>query len=247
MSCRSRRLPRSLRTASISGSIAPQGAGIAPPALMVFFSPYCPVLSTSTSTGLSTVASGAMLDFRNVPYATAEAVTLNGGTLATSIGTSNFAGPVTLGANSNVDVGGTQLTLSGAISGTGFGIAKEGSGTLVLTGANTYTGGTVVSAGVLQMGASNAMPPFRSLTVNGGTFDLNGYNQMVGTLSGSGGTIDLGTANTLVYVRGEGIVLREPSVVAVNANTGQPLAVARVQGAGQVDQAHGGVDVKSVD
>ena len=37
--------------------------------------------------------------------------------------------------------------------------------------------------------------------------------------------IDLGTANTLVYVRGEGIVLREPSVVAVNANTGQPLAV----------------------
>src|ERR1700759_4597224 len=37
--------------------------------------------------------------------------------------------------------------------------------------------------------------------------------------------VDLGTANTLVYVRGEGIVLREPSVVAVNTNTGQPLAV----------------------
>lgn len=37
--------------------------------------------------------------------------------------------------------------------------------------------------------------------------------------------IDLGTANTLVYLRGEGIILREPSVVAVNVNTGQPLAV----------------------
>ena len=37
--------------------------------------------------------------------------------------------------------------------------------------------------------------------------------------------IDLGTANTLVYVRGEGIVLREPSVVAVHATTGQPVAV----------------------
>ncbi|MEZ5320718.1 MAG: rod shape-determining protein [Microthrixaceae bacterium] len=37
--------------------------------------------------------------------------------------------------------------------------------------------------------------------------------------------VDLGTANTLVYVRGEGIVLNEPSVVAVNANTGEPLAV----------------------
>ena len=37
--------------------------------------------------------------------------------------------------------------------------------------------------------------------------------------------IDLGTANTLVYVRGEGIVLNEPSVVAVNTIDGSPLAV----------------------
>ncbi len=37
--------------------------------------------------------------------------------------------------------------------------------------------------------------------------------------------IDLGTANTLVYVRGKGIVLNEPSVVAVNTNTGGILAV----------------------
>ena len=37
--------------------------------------------------------------------------------------------------------------------------------------------------------------------------------------------VDLGTANTLVYVRGEGIVLNEPSVVAVNVNDGRPVAV----------------------
>ena len=37
--------------------------------------------------------------------------------------------------------------------------------------------------------------------------------------------VDLGTANTLVYVRGRGIVLNEPSVVAVNVNDGRPLAV----------------------
>ena len=37
--------------------------------------------------------------------------------------------------------------------------------------------------------------------------------------------IDLGTANTLVYVRGKGIVLAEPSVVAVDAVTGEVLAV----------------------
>lgn len=37
--------------------------------------------------------------------------------------------------------------------------------------------------------------------------------------------IDLGTANTLVYVRGRGIVLNEPSVVAINQDTGGILAV----------------------
>ncbi len=37
--------------------------------------------------------------------------------------------------------------------------------------------------------------------------------------------IDLGTANTLVYVRGRGIVLQEPSVVAIQVDTKQPVAV----------------------
>src|SRR6266542_2796115 len=37
--------------------------------------------------------------------------------------------------------------------------------------------------------------------------------------------VDLGTANTLVYVRGRGIVLNEPSVVAFNTNTGKIVAV----------------------
>src|SRR5215210_3019181 len=37
--------------------------------------------------------------------------------------------------------------------------------------------------------------------------------------------VDLGTANTLVYVRGRGIVLNEPSVVAINTKTGAILAV----------------------
>ena len=37
--------------------------------------------------------------------------------------------------------------------------------------------------------------------------------------------VDLGTANTLVYVKDQGIVLREPSVVAVRSGTSQVLAV----------------------
>src|SRR5690349_22022716 len=37
--------------------------------------------------------------------------------------------------------------------------------------------------------------------------------------------VDLGTANTVVYVRGRGIVLNEPSIVAINTRTNQLLAV----------------------
>ncbi len=39
--------------------------------------------------------------------------------------------------------------------------------------------------------------------------------------------IDLGTANTLVYARGEGIVLNEPSVIALNTRSGEVLAIGR--------------------
>ncbi len=39
--------------------------------------------------------------------------------------------------------------------------------------------------------------------------------------------VDLGTANTLVYVKGEGIVIREPSVVALNQKTNQILAIGK--------------------
>src|SRR3989344_6261434 len=51
---------------------------------------------------------------------------------------------------------------------------------------------------------------------------------MLGKLFGSFSKdlgIDLGTANTLVYSRGEGIVINEPSVVAVNQKTGQVVEI----------------------
>ena len=48
------------------------------------------------------------------------------------------------------------------------------------------------------------------------------------SMTGFGGrdmAVDLGTANTLVYVRGRGIVLSEPSVVAIDQRTGDVHAV----------------------
>jgi rod shape-determining protein MreB len=53
---------------------------------------------------------------------------------------------------------------------------------------------------------------------------LNLLNSVLGLWSADVG-IDLGTANTLVHVRGRGIVLNEPSVVAVSKRTGQVLSV----------------------
>jgi len=50
------------------------------------------------------------------------------------------------------------------------------------------------------------------------------FNHFFGSLSNDVG-IDLGTANTLVYVRDRGIVLREPSVVAIQTGTSKVLAV----------------------
>ena len=37
--------------------------------------------------------------------------------------------------------------------------------------------------------------------------------------------IDLGTANTLIYVKGQGIVINEPSIVALERHTRKPLAI----------------------
>lgn len=50
------------------------------------------------------------------------------------------------------------------------------------------------------------------------------FNKLFGFWSKDIG-IDLGTANTLVYVRGKGIVINEPSIVAVNQKTGKILAI----------------------
>ena len=53
---------------------------------------------------------------------------------------------------------------------------------------------------------------------------LNPFNALLGLFSMDVG-IDLGTANTLVHVRGKGIVINEPSVVAIEKRSRRPLAI----------------------
>src|SRR3954466_8895186 len=60
------------------------------------------------------------------------------------------------------------------------------------------------------------------------SLDSCGLMGLLGYFNGFGGrdmAVDLGTANTLVYVRGRGIVLSEPSVVAIDQRTGEVHAV----------------------
>jgi len=56
---------------------------------------------------------------------------------------------------------------------------------------------------------------------------FNKISNFSNIFSGGDFGIDLGTANTLVYVRGEGITVNEPSIVAVNKKTGQIVAVGK--------------------
>lgn len=101
------------------------------------------------------------------------------------------AGPVTMNANRIVTVNASTLQVDGVISGSGFSLTKAGAGTMVLGGANGYSGGTVISNGVLKMANAGALGTnTANLTVHG-TLDLNGNSLTVRNLNGNAtGVID---------------------------------------------------------
>jgi autotransporter-associated beta strand protein len=105
-----------------------------------------------------------------------------------TIGSVEGDGDVFLGAN-NLSIGSNDLstTFSGQIGGTGGSLTKIGSGTLILSGANTYTGDTNVNRGVLQVdGSINSNTIVHGGTL-AGTGTINGNVTNNGKVS-SGGT-----------------------------------------------------------
>jgi autotransporter-associated beta strand protein len=92
----------------------------------------------------------------------------------------------------------TSTTFSGIISGAGF-FKKIGTGTLTLTGANTYTAPTEISGGTLLTGAANVLPGSSAFTLSGGTLATGGFSQTVGSLSlMSNSMIDFGVGTSVL-------------------------------------------------
>jgi autotransporter-associated beta strand protein len=75
------------------------------------------------------------------------------------------------GSNDVFDSNGSTLSLAGPLSGPG-GLTKVDSGTLILSGSDTYSGGMVVEAGTLIAASSTALPNGSSLTVGDGALSI---------------------------------------------------------------------------
>ncbi len=142
-----------------------------------------------------TVDAGTTLNINNVSIAagpTISATGLGGGNGAISAtGTAAYAGNIVLnGASASINSGTGSLELSGQISGAAV-FSKIGSGVLTLSGNNTFTGNTTISAGTLRLaGIGNAIADTVAVQVNAGTtFDLNNKNETIGSLNGAAGSI----------------------------------------------------------
>jgi len=119
----------------------------------------------------------------------------------------------TVGAGNNlsfsdgsVAVGAGNTGVSGVISGAN--LSSSGTGILILSAANTYTGTTTIGVGTLQIGATNAIPSSSNVTMLGGTLSSGsgaGFSDQMGTLTiSANSTIHLGTGSNALKFSGAG-------------------------------------------
>ena len=131
---------------------------------------------------LSTTGGGSYTLSRSGGDTASTLILANGGSpvpLSVTSGSQTIAVPVTLYDKFNLSTGtGARLTISGNMTGAAA-VAVSGSGRLVLSGTNTYTGGTTVTGGTLDFANPNATPSTGIVTATTG-----GYVAL-GALSGA--------------------------------------------------------------
>ena len=168
-----------------SGALVKSGAGTLALAGVNTFTGGASVLGGTLSVGADSALGGG-----------GGALTLNGGTFATSAGITSSRALVLAASGGTVDSGAFSSTWNGTVSGAGS-LTKTGAGTFTLAGANTGTGSTVIEAGTLATSGSGRLST-GALTLNGGTASLNAASQTIsGLTSVSGSTLALGTGHTL--------------------------------------------------
>jgi autotransporter-associated beta strand protein len=159
---------------------------------------------SNTYSGGSAVNAGTIGIASNTALgASSGAVAMANGTTLQAEGNFGVANNIGITGIGTVDTQNNSLTLSGVISdGTNAGtLAKIGSGTLILSGANSYSGGTNLASGVLQVDAPSVMngTTITSSAIGTGPLTLAGGTLQAGaaytianaaTISSSGGTID---------------------------------------------------------
>lgn len=159
----------------------------------------------NTYTGATTVSAGTLALGANNVLANASRVVVNGGTFSIANRSDTVAAVQLLSGSITGTTGVLTSTSafdmrSGTVSarlGGAVGLNKTTAGTVTLSGANTYTGTTTISAGRLQYGANNALASGPVVVNDGGTYDLNNFSDTIGALtvnSGiTGGTVTTGT------------------------------------------------------
>ena len=115
----------------------------------------------------------------NLTGGAADTITLNNGlaipTISVISGNHTIAAPMILAQNTNIaPTFGTMLTISGNIAGAGTGLSITDTGTVVLSGANTYTGVTSINAGTLEIVSGASLGSSSGLVEkNGALFRIN--------------------------------------------------------------------------
>jgi autotransporter-associated beta strand protein len=133
------------------------------------------------------------------------------GIVITSPGAYSVAPTVTLTGGGGT---GATVAVGALVANAPGGLTKTGVGTLTLSGANTYAGGTNVNNGTLALGANNVLADAGNVTVAGGTLDVATFNDTVATVSLRGGSI---TGSTGVLTSTAAYDLRNGTVSAILA------------------------------